>query len=321
MSLKYDLPLQIGDIVYHITRGKCIVSKIDFNKEIFYVRFLDNTPRPFMIESFDRFFRTESSYKIFLNKKKKFKSKKKVKKNKKKTVKNKEKEKPVKEKKTTHLSLTKDEKNKILALIENNIDPSSEFKFEGFYHMTTLDNFISIANDRMLLSRSRAKIIDDMSKINDITKSVISKTSNAIKSHVRFYFRPKTPTYYHFENSDEEYCLLKFDREIMFNKYAKISRGNAAKKMSDLHDVRYNDLVDINFRLIFLRSGNHDTREELDLNDSELLIPHYVMLDNVREYIFRNNKNRMYVYNELKKRNIKLPRGGKFVVDNSKFIK
>jgi hypothetical protein len=264
-----------------------------------------------MIESFYKFFRTESTYKIFLNKKKKSKLKNKDKKNKKKTVKNKDNEKPVKNKKATNVPLTKDEKNKILALIENCIDPSSEFKFDGFYHITTLDNFINIANDRMLLSRNKAKIIDDMSEINDVTNSVLSKTSNAIKSHVRFYFRPKTPTYYHFENSNKEYCLMKFDRDIMFNEYAKISRGNAAKKMSDLHDVRYKELININFRMIFLKSGNYSNHKEIDLSDSELLIPHYVTLDNVKEYIFRNNKNKMYVYNELKKRNIKLPRGGR----------
>ena len=75
-------------------------------------------------------------------------------------------------------------------------------RFEGFVHETTIDNLISIIEDGHLYSR---EYLTEHDKEFDsvANEGVLNQTSYYVKSHVRFYFRPRTPTYYHFEKNVE----------------------------------------------------------------------------------------------------------------------
>src|SRR6056297_3140613 len=97
MLMNNELPVAIGEEVYHKSRGKGTVSKIERNKGYFYVIFTDFDPKCFKIESFNYFFKTKEAFKIFTNKKKKPNEKKRVKKKKTKL----KKIKPIKKEKIT----------------------------------------------------------------------------------------------------------------------------------------------------------------------------------------------------------------------------
>lgn len=71
------------------------------------------------------------------------------------------------------------------------------------FHMTSISNFVSILSSGSLYSRNYATALNIL-KTDNASQDVIDNTEEQIKDYVRFYFRPKTPTYYHWEGYHQE---------------------------------------------------------------------------------------------------------------------
>ncbi|WP_400205483.1 DarT ssDNA thymidine ADP-ribosyltransferase family protein [Candidatus Methanarcanum hacksteinii] len=181
----------------------------------------------------------------------------------------------------------------------------SDNVFEGFVHETTIDNLMSMIEDRCLYSREY--LMEHEKKFNSIAnESVLHLTSYQVKSHVRFYFRPRTPTYYHFEKKcgDNVVCLI-FDKELAMVKDASISIGNAC------NDDRYhfNEYVTKEFNETFWRrvfdfsgayhvdnycydgdSNGYWTVSNKNERHTELLVPDKVSLSYLKKIVFKNEE-------------------------------
>lgn len=68
---------------------------------------------------------------------------------------------------------------------------TKDYKFNGFLHFTDFSNLNGILKHGKLLSRAASsKLI----KVDAAEQSVINRTEETIKHHVRFYYKEKTPT-------------------------------------------------------------------------------------------------------------------------------
>lgn len=71
-------------------------------------------------------------------------------------------------------------------------------------------------------------------------EGVLNQTSYYVKSHVRFYFRPRTPTYYHFEKKcGNNVVSLIFDKDLATMEDTLISIGNACHGDVEHHFDEY----------------------------------------------------------------------------------
>lgn len=82
------------------------------------------------------------------------------------------------------------------------------------YHFTDATNIVSILSSGMLFSRAQATRKGVM-KNDNASKQVIDMTATRTTSHVRFYFRPLTPTQYH--NEGFKHAQLRYDGDINAN--------------------------------------------------------------------------------------------------------
>ncbi|OZM56890.1 hypothetical protein CIB95_08960 [Lottiidibacillus patelloidae] len=185
----------------------------------------------------------------------------------------------------------------LVKVINQKVSPKCELKFDGFYHMTHFDNAASILKDGKIFSRSRQSMKVDMNKKLDITNRVISYTHANIQDHVRMYFRPKTPTFWYFENFSE-IVLLKFSSSLLTLPRAKVSIGNAGNSSSVICDITKSTLNHINFNSLFL-SSEVQNKEEMNLRHTELLIPEELELSHLDSIIFRSNKDLLAFKNKF----------------------
>ena len=181
----------------------------------------------------------------------------------------------------------------------------SDNRFEGFVHETTIDNLMSMIEDKCLYSREY--LMEHEKKFDSIAnEGVLNLTSYHVKSHVRFYFRPCTPTYYHFEKKcgNNVVCLI-FDKDLAMVKDASISIGNAC------NDNRYhfNEYVTKEFNETFWRkvfdfsgayhvdnycyggdSNGYWTVSNKNERHTELLVPDEVSLSYLKKIVFKNEE-------------------------------
>lgn len=66
------------------------------------------------------------------------------------------------------------------------------------YHITDIRNAVSILSSGLLYSRREAERLQCMNNDNAAAE-IISSTPEEVKSYVRLFFRPRTPTFYHNE--------------------------------------------------------------------------------------------------------------------------
>ena len=188
------------------------------------------------------------------------------------------------------------------AFFEKLISTSND-RFEGFVHETTIDNLMSMIEDGYLYSREY--LMEHDKEFDSIAnEGVLDLTSYNVKSHVRFYFRPRTPTYYHFEKKcrNNVVCLI-FDKDLAIMENASISIGNAC------NDDRYhfNEYVTSEFnenfwRKVFDFSGAYRINDDFyddgsngywtvsnkNERHTELLVPNKVSLNYLKKIIFKD---------------------------------
>lgn len=108
------------------------------------------------------------------------------------------------------------------------------------FHFTTLENTVEILRMGELLSRSEVQITGNFD--DSASPDIIDQTDEKWKDHVRFYFRPCTPTLYNIEGFRPKtrqrlnaHCpvpiYLLFDIEkIICQKNARFSSGSLARQ-------------------------------------------------------------------------------------------
>lgn len=181
-------------------------------------------------------------------------------------------------------------------VIRKNIHETCEFDFDGFYHMTVFENLASILACGYLYSRKQAmrknRLKVNMEKSLLETKSVLQGTNETIKNYVRLYFRPKTPTFFKFQNQLENVVLLKFNVKLLSIDNGRISVGNAGKYDVDLNKITSSFLKKLDCKSIFSASGPPDCNYEKDMRHTEMLVPKFISLKYLDEVIFMSEKQK-----------------------------
>ena len=94
-------------------------------------------------------------------------------------------------------------------IIKNNREVSAVKWWPNFaYHFTDVMNAAGILSSGVLYSRTEA-VRNNRMVNNNASTQVINITDNAVRSSVRFYFRPLTPTQYY--NEGYKHKELRFD--------------------------------------------------------------------------------------------------------------
>lgn len=95
--------------------------------------------------------------------------------------------------------------------IDIGLNPTKRKYWPRFaFHFTDIDNAIDILNQGFLVSREYAKKYGVMRNDN-ASNVVISQTNENVKSMVRLYFRPRTPTQYYNEGFQTSYRCNQSD--------------------------------------------------------------------------------------------------------------
>ena len=265
--------------IVHKKYGEGIIDNVDVINNLVHVSFIKNEKktRIFQLSSFDANFNLDKTngisylYYNYLD-----------------------------EKKIENEKLRRDN---IINLIDMKTSEDCEFRFNGFYHMTCFDNLKNIIESKKLFCRNSNKMITDMSESIDLTDRMIKTTNNHTKDFVRFYFRPKTPTYFYFEEASSYMCILRFNKEIMFLNNAKISIGNA-RNNPNFKAVNESNIKEIDFLSVFKSSWPFGNDLNIkNMSSTELLIPNEIGLEFLEEVIFKSDENRKlfwenYIYDK-----------------------
>ncbi len=81
------------------------------------------------------------------------------------------------------------------------------------FHMAGIDNALNILSEGYIYSRNKAMELGKM-QVDNASQGVIDNTVDDVKAYARFYFRPKTPTYYHFEGYHQEGLRYQNDNHV-----------------------------------------------------------------------------------------------------------
>ena len=182
------------------------------------------------------------------------------------------------------------------------IDKLKDYGGLGFIHATSVKNLPSIIKEKHLYSRNLCKE-EKISFHDNASLGVLNKTSEYIKSCVRFYFRPRTQALYDFNISDN-ICLLIFNYKILcsnFNGYI-IDRIATSYDKKKFNIGKVNDMMDVcdNFNFEYTFNKNYVDRSnkyKWDCKAAELLIPDSVSLNQLKEIVFPNEHlERKYKY-------------------------
>lgn len=79
-----------------------------------------------------------------------------------------------------------------------NINGVPKWWMQYAFHMTDVSNVVEILSSSLLFSRKEA-VDKELMKNDNASEEVIDRTLSSVKSFVRFYFRPLTPTQYYNE--------------------------------------------------------------------------------------------------------------------------
>ena len=180
------------------------------------------------------------------------------------------------------------------------------------YHYSDVNNIVSILESNHLYSRKLA-LEKGLLKVDIASSGIISNTRNRIKSFVRLYFRPKTPTQYRNEGirpiSQREldsHCpvpiYLIFDSEHLLSlPESKFSKGNLAifgKSFTD--DL--SKLFDFPFDLIYHDTSVYDEDEKRKVvahRNAEVIIPNSLNLNYLKHIVCRSSAEKDTLLNLL----------------------
>ena len=199
--------------------------------------------------------------------------------------------------------------------------------FDGFIHVTDFENFISIMKSGYILSRNEAA---KSGFIDAASNEMISQTRDFVFDFVRFYYRPKTPTFFRNEgikntNKDWDWqahmpipvCLV-FSESLIDNSNWHFSDGNCASGHTRICNRQsLYQAQKINWNTVF-STGPYDKSANLSseitrIRQAEFLYPKKVSTEKLKAIYFRSPA-------DLKHARVILGENDRFHVDNSKFF-
>lgn len=152
------------------------------------------------------------------------------------------------------------------------------YSFKGFIHATDYNTAINILKTNKLLSRNDA----DGIFVDIADQGVISRTSSFVKSKVRFYYRPNTPTLYHFNKNAVDLIIFVFNFNIINDYEVYYADGNAAA-LSTKFVGNIEEAMNIDWPKVFSNGAMNVGDKELIRNrNAELLVEGPV---NVSKYL------------------------------------
>lgn len=182
------------------------------------------------------------------------------------------------------------------------------------YHFTDVSNAVSILKSGKLYSRINANMIDVMSNDN-ASSQVLDFTNAFVKSYVRFYFRPLTPTQYYNEgykhkqlrfNDDENAntpvpIFFVFDlNKLLSDPKTCFSGSTQAGKGAVVYNSE-EDFLKLDFATIYSK-GQTDVADETTkkIRQAEILYPgEYSIKDALVAVVCRNEPERATLLNML----------------------
>jgi hypothetical protein len=212
----------------------------------------------------------------------------------------------------THLS------DELVQIIKGKINSTCRLGFDGFYHMTSIENIISVLEEGLLYSRNKAeslnKLIVDMKELIPETENVLKNTPRGIQNYVRLYFRPKTPTFYYFQKATNS-AILKFNAKILCIEDNRISIGSAARINAELFSPNSDALGNINFKMLYRSEATPLNADEKNIRHTEMLIPNSLSINYLDEVIFKSEEHKQkFELNFKKYSNVRC------IVDKTKFF-
>lgn len=204
--------------------------------------------------------------------------------------------------------------------------------FDGFLHFTDFRNLELIVKHGKLLSRNASS---DFLQVDAAEQSVINRTDETIKRHVRFYYKEKTPTLYSNEgirqNNMQPHMpiptMLSFDERLIYrldklfldggggSAYTR-STKNAKEAMNFRWDqIFYRGAIPNGNNTLLSVLGETDGHVLTNRKNAEFLCLDEVSLDYLEKITFRSPSDlKMFEMLEIQTDNVKL------VVDSTKFI-
>ncbi len=171
----------------------------------------------------------------------------------------------------------------------------NSYNFCGFLHTTDFDNFISIYRSGFL--KSRIQLIKENHEFkNNAENDVLAHTSDYIKSKLRFYYRPITPTNIsaYLNHKQTRPVMLVFDKQLIFNDNAIFSNGCCASYSTDT-TATAKQALSYNWEEIFSKGPFDNTNIFMkNHRNAEFLLPSPLSLNSATKIYFRNIED----YNE-----------------------
>ncbi|MBR0093185.1 MAG: DUF4433 domain-containing protein [Lachnospiraceae bacterium] len=170
------------------------------------------------------------------------------------------------------------------------------------FHCTDVTNIIGILKTGRLYSRIHAERLHLMANEN-ASRQVINMTNVSGKSFVRFYFRPKTPTYYYnegfkhpelrYENDSDAnipvpvFLLFDLERLIQMNGVVFSCGPQSGSGTTILSGV--DSFSTLPFHNIY-SDGFIETEKDIFYRHSEILYPNQFEIDTCLKYIVCRNE-------------------------------
>ncbi len=187
------------------------------------------------------------------------------------------------------------------------------------FHYTDVKNAVSILSSEFLYSRIDAEKLGIMHNDN-ASRQVIDSTKLEAKSHVRFYFRPLTPTQYYnegYKHSDIRYnddnfanipipVFFAFDLEKLLSlpktKFSKQSQAGHGDTLFDTPE----DFAKLPFDKIYSNGYSDNWQNLIKYRHAEIVYPDRFNINTCLNAILcRNNVERTTLLNLLKANNLK----------------
>lgn len=195
------------------------------------------------------------------------------------------------------------------------------------FHYTDILNAVEILKSEKLLCRTELENTGKM-PVDNASRAIISTTETDVKSYVRLYFRPKTPTQYNNEGirpineqSLESHCpvpiFFLFDSKKILTKIdCQFAEGNLAKLGIQGFRSTAEELASFDFRKIFHQGVfNRTERDNIILSrNAEVVIPNELDLSALKFIVCRSPAEKESLLYLLPK-NIVSKWGSKILVD------
>jgi hypothetical protein len=206
-------------------------------------------------------------------------------------------------------------------VIDRNLETLADSKTKGWmkyaFHYTDISNAVSILDSGKLYSRINAESMGIMHSDN-ASNQVIEMTNSSATSHVRFYFRPQTPTQYY--NEGFKHCKLRFGNDskanvpvpifFVFNLEKLLRREGtlfSEKQQSGHGSPLYKtpeEFSEFNFAKIYGYGAMAEPSLDKQYRHGEILVPDFLEIVEYLELILcRNDVEKMTLINLLKDKN------------------